>query len=99
RLPTTSVFPYTTLFRSHHVLVKTNLFFAASAIARIGGGEDLKKTGGLYVKAPVLAVLFFIPAFSLGGIPPFSGFWAKLALLSEVDRKSTRLNSSHVKTS
>ncbi|MBC2595260.1 Na+/H+ antiporter subunit D [Ruficoccus amylovorans] len=68
----------------HHILVKTNLFFAASAIDRIGGGEDLKKTGGLYSKAPWLAALFLIPALSLGGIPPFSGFWAKLALLREI---------------
>lgn len=67
----------------HHILVKTNLFFAASVIDRIGGGEDLKKTGGLYRGAPWLAVLFLIPALSLGGIPPFSGFWAKLALLKE----------------
>ncbi|MDP0495115.1 MAG: proton-conducting transporter membrane subunit [Verrucomicrobiota bacterium JB024] len=68
----------------HHIIVKTNLFFAASVIDRIGGGEDLKKTGGLYGKAPWLAVLFLIPALSLGGIPPFSGFWAKLALLREI---------------
>jgi multicomponent Na+:H+ antiporter subunit D len=68
----------------HHILVKTNLFFAASVIDRIGGGEDLKKTGGLYGKAPWLAALFLIPALSLGGIPPFSGFWAKLALLREI---------------
>lgn len=68
----------------HHILVKTNLFFAASVIDRIGGGENLRRTGGLYSKAPWLAVLFLIPALSLGGIPPFSGFWAKLALLREV---------------
>lgn len=68
----------------HHIIVKTNLFFAASAIDRIGGGEDLKQTGGLYRKAPWLAALFLIPALSLGGIPPFSGFWAKLALLKEM---------------
>jgi multicomponent Na+:H+ antiporter subunit D len=67
----------------HHILVKTNLFFAAAAIARIGGGEDLKKTGGLYRRAPWLALLFLIPALSLGGIPPLSGFWAKLTLLRE----------------
>lgn len=68
----------------HHIFVKTNLFFAASVIDRIGGGENLKKTGGLYRKAPWLAVLFLIPAMSLGGIPPFSGFWAKLALIREI---------------
>lgn len=68
----------------HHILVKTNLFFAASAIDRIGGGENLQKTGGLYRKAPWLAALFLISALSLGGIPPFSGFWAKLALVKEI---------------
>lgn len=68
----------------HHILVKTNLFFAAAAIDRIGGGENLKTTGGLYRQAPWLAVLFLVSALSLGGIPPFSGFWAKLALVKEV---------------
>ncbi len=67
----------------HHILVKTNLFFAAAAIDRIGGGENLERTGGLYSRSPWLAALFLIPALSLGGIPPLSGFWAKLALLQE----------------
>jgi multicomponent Na+:H+ antiporter subunit D len=68
----------------HHIIVKTNLFFAAAAIARHGGGEDLHRTGGLYRAAPWLGVLFLVPALSLGGIPPLSGFWAKFALLSEL---------------
>ncbi|PTY06754.1 Na+/H+ antiporter subunit D [Verrucomicrobia bacterium LW23] len=67
----------------HHILVKTNLFFAAAAIDRTGGGEDLNHTGGLYRSAPWLAGLFLVSALSLGGIPPLSGFWAKLALIKE----------------
>jgi multicomponent Na+:H+ antiporter subunit D len=47
----------------------------------IGGTYDLKKLGHLYRGYPLLALLFLIPAFSLAGIPPLSGFWAKLALL------------------
>jgi multicomponent Na+:H+ antiporter subunit D len=37
--------------------------------------------GGLYGPRPWLALLFLIPALSLAGIPPLSGFFAKLALI------------------
>ncbi|HSO23384.1 MAG TPA: proton-conducting transporter membrane subunit [Chondromyces sp.] len=66
---------------AHHILVKTNLFLVAGAIRRFGGSEDLGRLGGLSVSAPWLAVLFLIPAASLAGIPPLSGFWAKLAVI------------------
>jgi len=35
---------------------------------------------GLMRAAPVIAVLYFIPAINLGGLPPFSGFIGKFAL-------------------
>jgi multicomponent Na+:H+ antiporter subunit D len=41
----------------------------------------LKKVGGLATSKPVIAVLFALPALSLAGLPPFSGFFAKLALV------------------
>ncbi|CAA6690590.1 Na(+) H(+) antiporter subunit D [Lentimonas sp. CC19] len=65
----------------HHIIVKTNLFLVSGVVIRLKGSCDLSKVGGLAVSAPWLAVLFFIPAFSLGGIPPLSGFWAKFALV------------------
>lgn len=65
----------------HHIIVKTNLFLVAGIIERRCGRGDLARIGGLLRTAPLLAVLFFIPAFSLGGIPPLSGFWAKLAIV------------------
>lgn len=65
----------------HHIVVKTNLFLIAGIIARKTGTDALGEIGGLYKSAPWLAFLFFIPAFSLGGIPPLSGFWAKFALV------------------
>ena len=65
----------------HHILVKTNLFLIAGLIEKRCGTTDLKKLGGLGKASPALALLFFIPAFSLGGIPPLSGFWAKFGVI------------------
>ena len=67
----------------HHILVKTNLFLIGGIIGRRQGSQGLAKNGGLYRRAPHLAVLFLIPALSLGGIPPLSGFFAKFALVRE----------------
>ena len=65
----------------HHIVVKANLFFIAGIAARMTGSERLAAMGGLYAKAPWLAILFAIPALSLAGIPPLSGFWAKFVLV------------------
>lgn len=66
----------------HHILVKSNLFFVAGLIAYAGGTSDLRRIkSGLIGTHPVLALLFVVPAASLAGIPPLSGFWAKLVLV------------------
>ncbi|MFC0202183.1 Na+/H+ antiporter subunit D [Paracoccus rhizosphaerae] len=65
----------------HHIIVKANLFFVAGVAKRIGGSTDLARLGGLYTHAPLLAFLFLIPAFSLAGFPPLSGFWAKYVVV------------------
>lgn len=65
----------------HNIIVKTNLFFLAGLIRRRGGSEDLAKLGGLAKSSPWLAVFFLISALSLAGIPPLSGFWAKLIVV------------------
>ncbi len=65
----------------HHIIVKTNLFLISGITEWVSGSYELKKLGGLYVRLPLLAVLFLISAFSLAGIPPLSGFWAKFTLI------------------
>jgi multicomponent Na+:H+ antiporter subunit D len=65
----------------HHVIVKTNLFLVSGIMERNGGTGDLKKLGGIYLTMPLLAVFFLVPALSLAGLPPLSGFFAKLSLL------------------
>lgn len=65
----------------HHIIVKTNLFLISGVVNRLKGSYRLDRIGGLYATRPLLGVLFLIPALSLAGIPPLSGFWAKLALV------------------
>lgn len=69
------------VFTIHNILAKANLFLIAAMIARYTGSYDLRRIGGLYAARPALAVLFGISALALVGIPPFSGFWAKLLVL------------------
>jgi multicomponent Na+:H+ antiporter subunit D len=65
----------------HHIVVKANLFLLSGVSHRLSGSSELARIGGLYGRAPLVALLFLIPAFSLAGFPPLSGFWAKLLLI------------------
>jgi multicomponent Na+:H+ antiporter subunit D len=65
----------------HHIIVKTNLFFISGIILRMRGTLELKHLGGVYRTRPILGLLFLVPALSLAGLPPLSGFFGKLALL------------------
>ena len=65
----------------HHITIQTTLFLAAGLVERRGGSTSLERLGGLARVAPLLGVLFFVPALNLAGIPPFSGFLGKLGLL------------------
>ncbi|RRD44383.1 Na+/H+ antiporter subunit D [Buchananella hordeovulneris] len=67
---------------AHHITVQTALFLIAGIMERKGGYTDLRELGSLAKKAPLLAILFLVPALNLAGIPPFSGFVGKLGLLS-----------------
>ncbi|KTD71205.1 proton-conducting transporter membrane subunit [Legionella tucsonensis] len=73
----------------HNIIAKTNLFLISGICLKIEKTSDIRKLGGFYKQYPYLAILFFISAFSLAGVPPLSGFWAKLILLKAA------LNSSH----
>ncbi len=63
------------------VVAKTNLFLIAGVMRIVGGSFELKELGGLYRTSPLVAALFLVPAMSLAGIPPLSGFVAKLGLV------------------
>ncbi|MCI2419063.1 Na+/H+ antiporter subunit D [Saccharopolyspora sp. K220] len=69
------------LYVVHHITVQATLFLVSGLITRHTGTVALTRMGGLAKAAPLIAVLFALPALSLAGVPPFSGFVAKLALL------------------
>jgi multicomponent Na+:H+ antiporter subunit D len=83
---------------AHHIVVQTTLFLAAGLIERTGGTTSINKLGGLLKASPLLALLFFVPALNLGGIPPFSGFIGKLALFEASAQQGTALSYTLIGT-
>ncbi|MGY1709352.1 monovalent cation/H+ antiporter subunit D family protein [Geodermatophilus sp. SYSU D00758] len=67
-------------FLVQYVLVKAALLICAGAVLVGHGTEELSRLGGLARREPVLAVAFGVSALALVGIPPLSGFVAKLGL-------------------
>ena len=65
----------------HHILVQTSLFLVVGLVERQAGSAQLRRLGSLLYTAPIIAILYFIPALNLGGIPPFSGFLGKVMLI------------------
>jgi multicomponent Na+:H+ antiporter subunit D len=63
------------------IIVLTALFMVSGVVERMSGSGELRQLGGWFRAQPLVALLFFVPAMSLSGIPPLSGFWAKLALI------------------
>ncbi|GAA1719593.1 Na+/H+ antiporter subunit D [Isoptericola hypogeus] len=75
----------------HHISVQTALFLVVGLVEYRGGSTSLDRLGGLAKLAPGLAVLFFVPALNLAGIPPLSGFLGKVGLLTEGVRDGSGL--------
>jgi multicomponent Na+:H+ antiporter subunit D len=64
-----------------HIVVKTTLFLTGGLIEHAGGSRRFTHIGNMVQTAPLLAVMFFVPALSLAGVPPLSGFVGKLGLI------------------
>lgn len=68
-------------FIGHNIITKGNLFLVGGIAAKLVGSEDLHKTGGVWRAWPQLGLIYLVSAFSLAGLPPFSGFIAKLSMV------------------
>ncbi|MEM9033156.1 MAG: proton-conducting transporter membrane subunit [Actinomycetota bacterium] len=69
------------LYVVHQIPVKTALFLVGGLVEETTGTAALHRLGGLIRRAPVIAALFAIPALGVAGLPPFSGFLAKLSVV------------------
>jgi multicomponent Na+:H+ antiporter subunit D len=69
------------LYVLHHMLVISTLFLVSGLFLRQRRTTDLRALGGLYRTQPLVACVAMVPVFSLAGVPPLSGFVAKLAVV------------------
>ena len=65
-----------------HAIFKACLFMAAGVLIHVTGTKYVNGMGGLKDKMRLTFAVFLIAAASLSGIPPFSGFWSKDAVLA-----------------
>ncbi len=68
-----------------YVIVAAGAFGMILLLSRQGfEGDKLEDFKGLVVRSPWLAGMMAILMFSLAGLPPFVGFWAKLGVVQAV---------------
>lgn len=65
-----------------HAFFKALLFLGAGSVIHAVHKQDITQMGGLGSKMKITAWTFGIGALALSGIPPFSGFWSKDAILA-----------------
>ncbi|MCX8073693.1 MAG: proton-conducting transporter membrane subunit [Candidatus Binatia bacterium] len=67
-------------FFVHVSIAKAALFLVAGELERLYQTTDLRHLGNGYRDDPLLAAACFVGAMGLAGLPPLSGFFAKLQL-------------------
>ena len=70
------------LYLLHHMLTISALFLVSGLFLRQRRTTDMRMLGGVYRAQPLVACLALVPVFSLAGVPPLSGFIAKLAVIA-----------------
>jgi NADH-quinone oxidoreductase subunit N len=70
-----------------YVLTNVGAFAAVIAVSRAVGGEELQHFAGLSKRSLPLAGALTILFFSLGGVPPLAGFFAKFWLFMATFQK------------
>lgn len=65
-----------------HSLSKAGLFLCAGIVEHQTHTKDIRQMGGLVKRLPITCVAFALCAFSVMGLPPFGGFFAKYMVLN-----------------
>jgi len=67
-----------------HSAAKGGLFLCAGIVEHKLHTKDITKMGGLYKSMPLTTFSFILCAFSVMGIPPFGGFFAKYLVIDGI---------------
>jgi NADH-quinone oxidoreductase subunit N len=68
----------TAFFLFQYLFTNLGAFLVVTAVGSTEGNDQISGYNGLSRRSPVLAAGLLVLLLSLGGIPPLSGFWAKL---------------------
>ena len=71
------------LFILNHSFAKSSLFFLADNVEE----RELDGWKGVLNRNPLFKFIFSTSVFSISGVPPFPGFWAKLLLVLAIPRQ------------
>jgi NADH-quinone oxidoreductase subunit N len=63
-----------------YAFMETGAFAVATAFGRKTGKYLIEDYAGLFARSPALAIAMAAFLFSLAGIPPFAGWWAKFVI-------------------
>ncbi|MFA6349903.1 MAG: proton-conducting transporter membrane subunit [Candidatus Omnitrophota bacterium] len=66
----------------NHAMFKSLLFVNAAAVEKQAGTVHMDNLGGLAAKMPLTGTTSVIALLSTAGIPPLSGFWSKLIIIT-----------------
>lgn len=68
------------LLLAHDMLALAAIFCISGVAEYMFRTGDMRHMGGVARQAPLLALLWFVCALSLAGVPPLGGFFARLAM-------------------
>ncbi|MCK4322915.1 MAG: hypothetical protein KAW89_00195, partial [Armatimonadetes bacterium] len=65
-----------------HGCGKGLLFLAVGVVTYYTGTRRISELSGLGRKLPLVALAFFVGAFTVTGVPPLAGFWSKFMIIA-----------------